>query len=215
MKIIFQGAWTGDCRKEYILSVKNWYSGPIIFSTWESEKAKIPFIDNLYLLPLKDPGPGPIQNLKRQVIGLKEALDRFVDDDELVLKLRSDMSCPTNPNNFYKAEVCCDMFTRKVGISRIMTRDPVTFPWFISDWIWLGLGRDLKRIASIDFDDIKIVSNSTEATWAKKLHSLYSKSKTPVEFVTNNYQVLNITSDIGMECAHYRGQPENHPFYIK
>jgi hypothetical protein len=166
------------------------------------------------VLYLPDPGSGPVQNFKRQVVGLQEPLS-FINDDELVLKLRSDMTCPKNPLDFYTLEVCEDMFESKVGVSRIMTRDPKRFPWHISDWVWLGKAKDLKKIASVNPDDAEIVDSSTEATWAKALNKKYSSLEDPEEFLYANYSVLNISSDLQMSCLHYPNQPEDSPYYIR
>jgi len=211
MIVLFQGAWTKDCTPEVVSSVRKWHKGVVLFSTWVGQE--IPSMD-AEVLYLPDPGSGPVQNFKRQVVGLQKPLS-FINDDELVLKLRSDMTCPKNPLDFYTPEVCEDMFESKVGVSRIMTRDPKRFPWYISDWVWLGKAKDLKKIASVNPDDAEIVDSSTEATWAKDLNKKYSSLEDPEEFLHANYSVLNTCSDLQMSCLHYPNQPEDHPYYLR
>lgn len=210
-RILIQGPTHKDLTS-VVESVLSWSNNlPIVLSTWgkvdyEHEKVQI--------LSLEDPGPGPIQNYKRQVIGLRRGLRLFQDND-IVLKIRSDIITPVNPFLFWLKEPCNDIFDYKVGISKIMTRRPDKFPWFISDWIWLGTCRDLKRIASVDPDTSTIISNACEATWAYKLYCEYSKTKDYRSFLFENYQVLRTKGDLQMTCLKYPNKIDNDHLYIQ
>lgn len=137
-------------------------------------------------------------------------------DDEVVFKMRSDMFCFENPLNFFSLEKCSDVFQYKVGISVIMTRDPLLFPYYVSDWIWIGIASDLKRIASIDIDKCQIDKNAgAEFNWARGLASLFSKTENGQDFLRENYIPLKIKSQINCGSNKYLNNSEDGPIYIR
>ena len=95
MKVVIQG--NGGCcndtsTQRAIDAVRSWHDGDIIVSTWKCESA-FELGGNVTRILTDDPGPGPIQNINRQIVGLREAT-RKIDDDDLVFKIRHDMLCP-------------------------------------------------------------------------------------------------------------------------
>ena len=213
MKVIIQGE--GGCcedtwTQQAINAVRIWHSGEIVVSTWDCPNVFELTGDVTRVLPM-DPGPGPIQNINRQVVGLRAAAD-LVADDDLVFKIRNDMLCPKDPKPYFELEPCCDMFSHKVGISRHGTRCPVAFPWFIGDWIWFGLGQDIKKMASVDACNMEVISQAGEASWAKQLHDLYSDIDDPAEFLHANYKILNAGSDLGVVSLKFGDKDEFHGF---
>tara|TARA_R100000008_G_C3563315_1_gene157556 strand:+ start:148 stop:942 length:795 start_codon:yes stop_codon:yes gene_type:complete len=154
--VIVQGRitpWTEQSLK-FFESLPNTH---VIFSTWKDQDRDID--TNAQVLYLEDPGPGPIQNFNRQVYGLTEAL-RLCEDDDLVLKTRSDMVHARDPFEIFKdipvEQNGYDVLRSKLYISNIMTIDaykkvPGEGHRFFnpSDWLFLGNAYDIKEWADV------------------------------------------------------------------
>ena len=93
--IILRGSLSYDNHPQSFLSnivntIRTWFDGEIIISTWEGQEHNISTslgIDKIVLT--KDPGPGPIQHWKRQVVSAIEGFNASTGD--LVLISRPDM----------------------------------------------------------------------------------------------------------------------------
>ena len=212
MIVVFQGSWDEHCSITFLESILKWHKGDVIFSTWKNNKP--PVLPKFNYLFLDDPGKGPVQNLYRQIKGLRAALN-YIDDKEVVLKLRSDMFCYKNPGDFYPLEQCKDVFSTKIGISLTMTRDPIRFPYFISDWMWYGYAKDLKKLSNIEISNNNIdYTLGAEYNWQFLLKKKYSSANNALDFLHDNYNIMRL-STLNAGCGKYIDQPEDHPFYIK
>ena len=189
---------------EVVDAIRSWFSGRVILSTWEGEGDVKEDVETVYL---PDPGPGPVQNFKRQLVGLNEALKLI--SDGLVFKTRSDMVHPVDMFQFFKDEPC-QMFKSKVVISNMMTRKPHIFPYFISDWFYVGRREDLVDYSDLDY---LYTLEGCEPSWVcsylrKKRLSLTG------EQVLDNFKVINTRTTAQAFNFNYENQPQNHPYYV-
>lgn len=223
--------------QETIDSIRTWFDGEIILSTWANEH-----ISNLknydILVQTTDPGPGPVQQMGRQLISYREGLKKASGD--LVLVTRSDMIHRKNifeffgklksKNNIYK------IFDERILIGNMMTISPERScpgeseenKYFrVNDWFQVGLKTDLNKWSDIlDVVNENIGANlCTEQFWfAGCLKKYYDNSinlhniKLYKDFlwlaILNNFRILNTKSTLNSLNKNWEHQPENLICYL-
>ena len=111
--------------QETINSIRAWFDGEIILSTWKDQEIeKITGYSKVVLSP--DPGAGPVQQMKRQLVSYKNGLQESTG--EVVLVTRSDMVHYKNPFDYFgklqnKNEIF-RIFEERVIIGNMMTIHP-------------------------------------------------------------------------------------------
>lgn len=167
--IVIRGRDIGHTQ-EVIDSIRSWYDGELILSSWlDHDISKLNGLS--FAILNKDPGQGPlfdtpdkhIQNGYRQLIsGLKGILHASGD---LILVIRSDTTMKKNPFHFFddqkfsKSTDSFKIFTKKIVIGNMMTinpdknYEPFTERTFrVGDWFHMGDKSDLiKYFGAYDF----------------------------------------------------------------
>jgi hypothetical protein len=241
--VIIQGEIQNNMVQRSINQIREWFDGELIISTWEGQNNNLSGYDKI--LFCKDPGPGPFNgllpvqqhcNLKRQLYGLKKALEESSND--LIFKIRND--CLVTKNifsyfNFEKAFGEYKIFDSKVVVSNMMTINPDSTsepkPWFrISDWFYLGMKEDIKKICDV-YDDLEKTdfSNSffgTEHILSFNLIKKYIYKDLTLEdyitltrdswkYILNNYKVIDTKSTAGIiNIGKWINQPEYLSCYL-
>ena len=222
-----------------IKSIRSWFDGEIVVSTWIEQKQFAEeikeYVDKIVFL--YDPGPGPVQNIVRQITSFKEGVN--ASSGEEILVTRSDVSFDKNVFDFLgkfknKTEDY-RVFEEKVLVGNIMTINPDSFEipntFRVSDWFHCGKRKDIEQIYSgLDFikytDKTKLdkIKTCTEKLWFLSI----LKSKYPEvdiydssnidnfawEAIVNNFMVLNSTSTLKTYNYNYPNQPENLNCYL-
>lgn len=160
---------------EVVYNIRKWFDGEVVVSTWSGQEHLLPsnlLIDKVVYTD--DPGPGPVGNLKRQVLSMMEGLKHC--SGEMVLSIRPDILLTKDifaeyyeiP---YKNEIS-KIFKNRILTCSHMSIDKDNFydapehaRYFrISDWLHLGHKEDLVKMCDIleIFDGLeqdKIVNN--------------------------------------------------------
>jgi len=110
-----------------INSIRKWFTDELIIVTWDHQKQYLnntKNVDNIILL--SDPGPGPIQNILRQVYSYKEGILNASGTEILII--RSDMSLSKDIFNFINYDThitdTLRIMKNKIIINNIMTINP-------------------------------------------------------------------------------------------
>ena len=158
-----------ECTQTCVDSIRSWFNGELILSTWNNQEIKITGVDKI--ITLNDPGPGPIQQINRQLFSYKAGLEATTND--LVMVTRSDISHYKNLFQYYDTLNSYDerfkIFDKRVIVSNMMTinpdKDHPHIPteqdkyYRISDWFQIGSKKDLFKWVEIT-DIVKEYKNS-------------------------------------------------------
>jgi hypothetical protein len=225
-----------------INSIRKWFTDELIIVTWDHQKQYLnntKNVDNIILL--SDPGPGPIQNILRQVYSYKEGILNASGTEILII--RSDMSLSKDIFNFINYDThitdTLKIMKNKIIINNIMTINPnsneISKTFRISDWLHCGFKQDLEKlyygidyIKSIDVNKIMNLFNNgkicTEKLWMLSMLKsfydyvdLYNSSNIDEycwEFILNNFTVLNGYSTLGIYNYNYPNQSEKMSCYL-
>lgn len=223
--------------QETISSIRTWFQGEVILSTWTDQD-----ISNLngydILIKTEDPGPGPIQQMKRQLVSYQEGLKAC--SGELLLVTRSDMVHYKDPFVYFgqlknKNEVF-RIFDERVIIGNMMSIHPDrTCPgemdnqrfFRLNDWFQVGLKTDLHKWC--DLNDImeqhKDSNICTEQLWFAGCLKRYFDNSIDLyklenyrEFlwlaILNNFRILNTKTTLQSNNLNWLNQPENLICYL-
>ena len=227
--VILQGSVKNKEQvQKCINSIRLWHTEKIIISTWRGEEADFYGIDDVIFC--EDPGPGPFNglhpveqhcNLKRQIFGFREALNKL-DTDEIVFKVRNDCISTKNVFNIFESKKCngsLSLFDNKIFVSNIMTINPFApsepKPGFrISDWLYIGFKRDLEKMCNI-YEDIDKTDYSDTLLGTEHILSYNLLKKYKFEnltlgefsdlknlswkYILDNFVVLNTNSTLGVK----------------
>ena len=228
--------------KESLQSLRSWFTGEVILSTWENQESFLDeeskkLINKVVFCP--DPGPGPVQHFNRQVTSYMNGVTSASSEDVMVM--RSDIVVKQDP--FYLTELYTKttnsnklkLFNNKIVVSNMMTINPEsseTPRYFrICDWIHLGKRSDLISFGNIfnqmkDIDPKKInQSNCTETLWVLcwlknnfgDIVDIYNSENINhlyYEILVNNFAVVDLRSTMKAENNNWSFQPEYHPAYM-
>lgn len=223
--------------QETISSIRTWFDGEIILSTWIDQD-----ISNLngydVLINTQDPGPGPIQQMKRQIVSYQEGLRAC--SGELLLVTRSDMVHYKDPFEHFgqlknKNEVF-RVFEERVIIGNMMSIHPErNCPgehehqryFRLNDWFQIGLKKDLEKWSSVlETVEQNINANiCTEQFWFAGCLKKHFDSSIDLynlrlykEFlwlaILNNFRILNTKSTLKSINKNWEFQPENLICYL-
>jgi hypothetical protein len=213
--------------------IRAWFAGELILSTWDrGTRPTIPGVDRVLLL--EDPGPGPVQNIKRQIVGLKSALEMI--DSEVVFKTRSDMIHRKDVFDFFRHQKGYEsefsIFSDRVVISSVMTMNhdspPEYRPLSPSDWFYVGIRKDLERYCDVlkEVDTYGHLNMCCEQLWflsaikkylnlgidVTKIKDLNSIVKW--KLLLNNFVVLNTNRVADAVCLRYRHNCDDNVIYV-
>jgi hypothetical protein len=161
--IVIRGNNSSGHTQTVIDSIRNWYSGELILSTWLNEDtSKLKGLS--FAILNEDPGPGPmfdspdkhVQNAYRQLIsGLKGIIHSSGD---LILVIRSDTTINKDIFNFFddpnfsKTTDSFKIFSKKIVIGNMMSINPdknhepfAERAFRVGDWFHMGDKNDLIR----------------------------------------------------------------------
>lgn len=218
--------------------IRKWFHGEIIISTWNGQEQYIS--ENLPINKLVltiDPGPGPIQHLKRQVLSYMNGLEQASGQEILVT--RSDIVLTRNlfnlRNQFEKNTNQLKVFKNKLLIPNIMTINPdsneMPNTFRVCDWLQVGDKEDLKtwanileEIDNVDLDKLHKSSCCTETFWfLSVLKSQYpyvniydssSINHLAWDALLNNFVVMNMHSSMNAMNMNWTNQQENFYCYV-
>jgi hypothetical protein len=223
--------------QETIDSIRTWFDGEIILSTWDDQDISV--LKNYDRAVLsKDPGPGPIQQMKRQLVSYKNGLENA--SGEVILVTRSDMVHYKNPFQYFgilkNGNEIFKIFEEKIVIGNMMSIHPErNCPgeenyqryFRLNDWFQVGLKEDLNKWCDIlDTVEENIDANiCTEQFWfAGCLKKYFDKSINLNNLqlyraflwlaILNNFRILNTKTTLGANNKNWERQPENLICYL-
>jgi hypothetical protein len=241
--LIIRGSILYDKHPENYLSlvvnsIRSWFDGQIVLSTWKGQEE---YLDNKLEIDdvvfVEDPGPGPIQHWKRQVISYQRGLEKATGD--LVMVTRSDIIHNENLFNyvdtFPNSTEDLKVFDNKLVVSNMMTIRPDSdeFPncFRICDWIQVGHKSDIYKwsdvlgyVDSLDLSKITNV-NCTETLWFLSVLKNHYKDQIHIydssnindlawEAIVNNFIVLDTKSTMKAVNMNWEFQPEYCSCYL-
>jgi len=238
--IILRGSISYDRHPHNFLeniinSIRSWFDGEIIISTWKGQEDKIsPSLEVDKIIFTEDPGPGPIQHWKRQVVSALEGFNNSTGD--LIMISRPDivfkkdvfqyMDLYTKSNDTFK------IFDHKIVIPNMMTLRPdgdEKPKYFrVTDWMHIGYRSDifkwinvLEQIEKFDYSkhDTESVGICTEVSWFLaalnnkfgdiiNIHNCDNIKKYAWYAIMNNFVVLDTRTTIGAYNMNWDFQPE-------
>lgn len=223
--------------QQTIDSIRSWFKGELIVSTWENEKvSNLSGYDGLVLT--KDPGPGPVQQMRRQIVSYKEGLKKANGD--IILVTRSDMEHYKNPFLFFgmlkKNNEMFKIFNEKIIIGNMMSihpdrncpgEDERQRYFRLNDWFQVGHKDDLYKWCDVlDVVEENINANlCTEQFWfagcLKKyfntsfdMYNLQNYKHFLWLAILNNFRILNTKSTLKVNNINWNSQPENLICYL-
>jgi hypothetical protein len=234
--VIIRGKIFPQYTQESVNSIRKWFNGEIILSTWKNQEINIEGIDKLILS--EDPGPGPVQQSKRQCISYLKGLEESSGDTVLVT--RSDIIHNKDLFSFFKQHNKYDekfkIFEDRVVISNMMTIDPdKEHPHIPSqkdkyfracDWFQVGNKDDLYKWINIDiFEQYKDSGLCTEQLWfgglIKKHHLEYFDLNDILKYkflfwnyLLNNFRIINMKTVGKATNLNWIDQPEDLGCYL-
>lgn len=225
--------------KKTIDSIRSWFDGEIVISTWPEQEQYIKEVENIVdkIVYVYDPGPGPIQNITRQILSFKEGVENCSGDEILVT--RPDMIFSKNIfdfiGKFKNNNQILKFVDEKIVVGNIMTINPDSFEipntFRVSDWFHCGKRNDIKKLYSgldkvwsVDRQKIKNIPTCTEKMWILSILSacfpnidiLNSDNidEYSWDVIVNNFAVFNSISTLGTYNFNYPDQPENMYCYM-
>lgn len=241
--LIIRGSILYDKHPENYLesvvkSIRSWFDGEIILSTWEGQEQYLNAsleIDEVVFST--DPGPGPIQHWKRQVISYQNGLEKSSGD--VIMVTRSDIihnkNIFDNLDTFPNSTDDLKVFDKKLVVSNMMTIRPDSdeFPncFRICDWIQVGYRNDIYKwsdvLGYVDSLNLSKVTdmNCTETLWFLSvlknkfgdLINIYDSSNINQyawEAIVNNFIVIDTKSTMQAVNKNWEFQPEYCPCYV-
>jgi hypothetical protein len=226
-----------ESTQECVNSIRAWFDGELILSTWDNQNVNITGIDKLVLQ--KDPGPGPIQQINRQLLSYKAGLDAATN--ETVMVTRSDISHYKNLFSYYKTlnnyDLKFKIFDNRVVVSNMMTINPekshpdvpteIDKYYRICDWFQVGNKYDLYKWVNIHdiVEQHKSTSLCTEQIWfgglIKKNHfsnfdlnNIMNYKFLFFDYLINNFHIIDMKTSGKAINLNWKNQPEDLGCYF-
>lgn len=221
-------------------SIRSWFDGELVVCTWtEQEKFLSGIKDKVDKIVLSyDPGPGPVQNIIRQMTSFKEGVEACSGEEILVT--RPDITFSKDIFQFLGEYENTSQHLRfaekKILVGNVMTINPDSFEipntFRISDWFHCGKRSDIEKMYSgidlvwgMDRKKLETVKTCTEKLWILSVLKqncisqidLYDSSSIDEfawEAIMNNFIVLNSYSTLGTYNYNYPNQQENMYCYL-
>lgn len=237
--IVFRGSVVFDKHpknylKDSINTVRNWFDGEIVISTWRGQEKHLSDINGIdKVVTLNDPGFGPIQNFKRQILSYNNGLNSC--SGEMVLITRTDIIHRTNIFDFIDEDKNHDIrfkvLDKKILVGNMMSISPssneIPNTFRLCDWFHLGYRRDIENWGNIldIVDNSKITYTCTEKTWfiyfliknnIFKINTLTTESIDSYywDYIISNFIIKNTKSTLQSFNMNWQFQPENIESYI-
>jgi hypothetical protein len=222
-----------------ISSIRKWFNGEIILSTWKHEDIDKYRKDVDKIILTEDPGEGPVQQFKRQLVSYNEGINHSTGVKTLVI--RTDIICNSDVFEIHdqiqqKPKENFKLFNNKVLIGNMMTIDPdigvVGEPIYsryfrICDWFQCGYTEDIIKFSKVisEVDKIKNTILCTEQLWylivikqnlfnnlnIDKFEQILSFNW---DIMLNNFIVYNTKTKLNIENFNWNFQPEFLHGYI-
>lgn len=230
----------GNHIEKTVDSIRSWFDGEIVVCTWtEQEKFLSGVKDKVDKIVLSyDPGPGPVQNIIRQMVSFKEGVEACSGEEILVT--RPDITFSKNVFEFLgKYQHKSDYLTfvdEKILVGNVMTINPDSFEipntFRISDWFHCGKRSDIEKMYSgldlvwgMDRKKVETIKTCTEKLWLLSVLKVNSLPQTDLydsssidqfswDAIMNNFIVLNSYSTLGTYNYNYPNQQENMYCYL-
>lgn len=221
-------------------SIRSWFDGEIVICTWTEQESFLDRVrDKVDKIVLSyDPGPGPIQNILRQIVSFKEGVEACSGEEILVT--RPDITFSKNVFDFlgkYPNRSEYLRFTdQKILVGNVMTINPDSFEipntFRVSDWFHCGKRSDIEKLYSglnlvwgLDRKKLETVQTCTEKMWLLSILKENCLSKIDLydsgsvdqfswDAIMNNFIVLNSYSTLGTYNYNYPNQQENMYCYL-
>jgi len=236
--VVFRGSVVFDKHpknflEESVKVLRAWFDDEVIVSTWEGQEKYLTKIDGIDKVVIsKDPGPGPIQHLNRQVMSYENGVENANGD--LVLVTRTDFMHFIDLFQFYggqnKVDFRYKIFKSKLLIGNMMSINPLSYEvpntYRLADWFQMGLKEDVANWGCISkqIKDKTFTSPCTEKIWLTSCLSKNGLSCTPEDtsaidkdfwhYVISNFVIKNTKSTLKSINMNWINQPENLPSYI-
>lgn len=223
--------------QETINSIRQWFNEEIILSTWDHEDTTKLYGYDI-VVKTKDPGAGPVQQIKRQLISYQEGLKNA--SGEQLLVTRSDMVHYKDPFSYLfqlkNNNEIFKIFKEKVLIGNMMSIHPErSCPgeldkqryFRLNDWFQVGLKEDLNKWSNIldIVEQNSHVNLCTEQFWFAGCLKKYFDNSIKLEnlniykeflwlAILNNFRILNTKSTLNAANKNWESQPENLICYL-
>lgn len=237
--ILYRGSISSNKRPNNYLNdsieeLRKWFDGEVIVSTWDDQKIYInpSLVDKIIISP--DPGSGPVQSFKRQIVSFNQGIKYC--SGETILSLRTDMCLSKDVFELFpivKTESNKHrIFNNKIVVGNMMTIHPdcneAEKNLRIGDWFHLGTKEDLSLICdiidTIDSEDYSQFTG-TEQAWictlvkkilhpTKTVSEIYNMNELYWPILLNNFIVMNTKTTLGLINKNWVDQPEFHPLYL-
>jgi hypothetical protein len=221
---------------EVVSSIRSWFDGELIISTWEDQREYLTNISGVdKIVYTKDPKEGPIQQWKRQAVSYRNGF--LASSGDVVMVTRSDICHYKDPFSYLnKFRLKCNddlnLFNHKLIVSNMMSIRPNSYEYpntfRISDWFQIGYRADIDIWSNIlhiidEIDPEFGYVQCTEKLWLlsalKSKYEIDLKDSTNVDHlnfsaILNNFIILNTRSTLGAYNKNWEFQPEDLPCYI-
>jgi len=220
-----------------INSIRNWFDGELILSTWTNQDINIFGVDKV--VQQEDPGDGPVQQAARQIYSYRLGLQSA--SNNLVMVTRSDIVHNKDLFQFYKTLNQYDekfkIFDNRIVISNMMTINPEKQHDHIPterdkyfrccDWFQVGSKEDLSKWADVldIFEQHKYSGLCTEQLWMcgliKKNHfsnfdidNMMKYKFLFWDYLINNFHIIDMKTTGNATNMNWYNQPENLGCYL-
>jgi hypothetical protein len=222
--------------QDSIRSIRSWHDGEVIVSTWEGQEQFLKNVGGIdKIIISKDPGPGPIQHLRRQVISYENGINAAIGKKALVT--RTDFVHHSNIFEHLDSEPLSldhrfKIFQSRLVIGNMMCIDPrsaeIPNTFRLSDWFQAGNIEDIKNwgcvshlIDTLDYSHF----GCTEKAWfilfliknnisAISLRNTSSIDANYWDFILNNFIIKNTKSTLQSSNQNWSFQSEKLECYI-
>ena len=221
--------------KMMIDNLRKWFDGEVIVSTWKGQEKLLIGIDGIDKVILSDdPGPGPVQHIKRQVVSYINGLEASTGD--MILVSRSDISFLSDVFHFLDTPLTQNdnsmkIFDNRMIIGNMMSINPDSMEWpkyfRLGDWIQLGYKDDISKWANIlEYINENLNGlNCTEIIWSISVIKKYLYPDMDYfhhenyynqywDYILNNYRILNSVSTLNTLNHNWLVQPEFLDCYL-
>jgi hypothetical protein len=237
--VLYAGAASRDIPKNYlkesVIKLREWFDGEVIVSTWKGQEEHLKGIDGIDKVVLTDdPGPGPVQHIKRQTLSYINGIKESTGD--LLMVTRTDISHEVDPFPYLfelkQNDGAFRVFDERIITGNMMTiyPDGPEYPshFRICDWFQIGKREDIFKwgdIFGLINNDIIIGNPCTEQIWSLSVlkkyyddsidyHNIEPIKKYAWDYLLNNFRILDMKSTLKALNHNWNFQPEYLPCYI-
>ena len=231
--LIYNNYGTENFLKNTIVKLRKWFDGEVIVSTWKGEEEHLHGIDGIdKIVYTDDPGPGPVQHIKRQVLSYINGVKESSGDEILVS--RTDISYDEDIfkylNTLKQNDNSFKVFDERIITGNMMTifpdngtEEPSHFR--VCDWFQLGNRNDILKWGDIYEMITDVKGICTEQIWSlsvlKKnyddkinINDISNINQYGWDYILNNFRILNMKSTLKSYNNNWSFQPEFLQCYL-